>query len=289
MSNFKSHVTTTTPPARSTSVASFVPIAPVLLASTASAAIQPTAAITSAAPMPAASAPAVTADAMANGFATLVGALLGAMLAYWFQVRVLRVQEHKKALMSAHRTMFSLLQQINTIVLIQRDYVFPELKNRAKFISIPATSQFDPNKNVLNISDLAFLLETGEGRSVLYELYIAQENYIEAINHWNLRSNVHAQQVQPALAAAGLGPGVPVTMEALEKAMGSLVFGTIVNATENALITLRRSFEKLVASKNKVRKFAIKQFKSKDFLDFDFPDTWGLTTGEPLEEPPSET
>jgi hypothetical protein len=70
-------------------------------------------------------------------------------------------------------------------------------------------------------------------------------------------------------------------MEALEKAMGSLVFGTIVNATENAQITLRRAFEKLVASKDKVRAYAVKQFKSKDFLDFDFPETWGLTMENP--------
>lgn len=236
-------------------------------------------AITAAPTTPASSAstPTITADAMANGFATLVGALLGAMLAYWFQVRVLRAQEHKTALMSAHRLMFSLLQQINTIVLIQRDYVFPELNNGARFVSIPATPPFDSSKNVLNINDLAFLLESGEGRAVLYELYIAQENYVEAINHWNIRSNFHAQQVQPALAAAGLGPGVPVTIEALEKAMGPLVFGTIVNATENALITLQRAFEKLVAAKTNVRTYAVKRFESNNFLDFDFPDKWGLT------------
>jgi hypothetical protein len=274
-------VTTSSLTAKSTSATSTVFSAPPLPTPAAS---QPTTATSGAAPTPAAaaSAPAITADAMANGFATLVGALLGAMLAYWFQVRVLHAQEHKAALMSAHRTMFSLLQQINTIVLIQRDYVYPELKSLARHISIPATPPFDPAKNVLNISDLAFLLETGEGRFVLYEFYIAQENYVEAINHWNLRSNVHTQQVQPALAAAGLvGPGVPVTMEALEQAMGPLVFGTIVNATDDALIALRRAFEKLVASKDKVRAYAVKQFKSNDFLDFDFPETWGLTTENP--------
>lgn len=272
-------MTTASPPAKSTSSTSGVPSLTQLPASSVPVPSQPTTATTVAAPTPAtaASATSITADAMANGFATLIGALLGAMLAYWFQVRILRAQEHKTALMSAHRTMFSLLQQINTIVLIQRDYVFPELKNRARFISIPATPPFDPSKNVLNVNDLAFLLDTGEGRAVLYELYIAQENYVEAINHWNLRSNTHAQQVQPALATAGLAPGVPVTMEDLEKAMGPLLFGTIVSATENALITLRRAFEKLVASKTRVRAHAVERFKSKDFLDFDFPDTWGLT------------
>jgi hypothetical protein len=64
-----------------------------------------------------------TPDAFANGFSTLVGALVGAMLAYVLQRRFQRSLEHKDALTAGHRLMFSLLQQINTIVLIQRDYV----------------------------------------------------------------------------------------------------------------------------------------------------------------------
>lgn len=223
----------------------------------------------------------ITTDAIANGFATLVGALLGALLAYWFQTRVLRKQEQKSALLSAHRTMFSLLQQVNTILLIQRDYVVTELENPARFISIPPTSPFDPDKNVLNANDLSFLLDTTRGRAVLYELYIAQENYVEAINHWNLRSDIHIQKVQPALATAGLHPGVPVTLASFEAALGPLLYGTIVNATENSLITLRRAFEKLAVCKDQVRAYAVLRFKSNDFTDFDFPDTWGITTKNP--------
>ena len=78
-----------------------------------------------------------TADAIANGFATLVGALLGAMLAYLLQRLLVRKQEHRAALMSAHRTMFALLQQISTIVLIQRDCVHSELDNLGRFLQHP--------------------------------------------------------------------------------------------------------------------------------------------------------
>jgi hypothetical protein len=83
----------------------------------------------------------ITPDAVANGFATLlgalVGALAGAMLAYFFQRMFQRRQDHRAALLSAHRMMFALLQQMNTILLIQRDYVFEHLSHPARFFMIP--------------------------------------------------------------------------------------------------------------------------------------------------------
>jgi len=221
-----------------------------------------------------------TPDAIANGFATLIGALLGAMLAYVFQRMFLKKQEHKAALMSAHRTMFALLQQINTIVLIQRDYVHSQLDNPGRFISIPATPPFDTNKNVLDMTDLSFLIDSAAGRAVLYEFYMAQENYVEALNQWNLRSLLHLQQVQPALASSSISRGATVSLEDIQKVLGTLLYGTIINATDNCLITLRRAFEKLAESKTKVRAYAVMRFKTNDFTDFDFPDTYGLTTKE---------
>ena len=71
--------------------------------------------------------------------------------------------------------MFALLQQINTIVLIQRDYIDEQLSNPARFISIPATPPYDTAKNTLQLPELAFLIDTNEGRAILYEFYLAQE------------------------------------------------------------------------------------------------------------------
>jgi hypothetical protein len=114
-----------------------------------------------------------TPDAFANGFSTLIGALVGAMLAYLLQRRFQQSQEHKAALMAAHRLMFSLLQQLNTIVLIQRDNVFNELNNPGRFISIPAMPHYDTKKNVLELRELDFLLHEVEARKLLYDFYIA--------------------------------------------------------------------------------------------------------------------
>lgn len=217
-----------------------------------------------------------TPDAFANGFATLIGALLGAMLAYLFQLKLQRSQEHKQALVAAHRLMFSLLQQINTIILIQRDYVYTELGNPGRFISIPATPSFDTKKNVLELPELSFLLEDKEARHLLYDFYIAQENYVEALNQWNLRSAFHLERLQSALAASGIGIVSVVTDQDIRKALGNQTYSHGINATNNCIVTLRRAFEKLSAVKTPIRAYIVNRFRTNDFADFDFPETWGL-------------
>lgn len=226
-----------------------------------------------------------TPDALANGFATLVGALIGAMLAYALQRRFQKSLDHKSAHTAAHRLMFALLQQINTIVLIQRDYVYEHILNPARFISIPATPPYDTAKNVLQLSELAFLIETKEGRAILYEFYIAQDNYIEAINQWNLRSALHLEHVQPALAASEVPNGGIITTETMEQeVLGVHVFGSIVNSTENCIVSLQRAFQKLAAVKIKAREYLVTRFKSNDFTDFDFPETYGLVPSEAVKQ-----
>ena len=217
-----------------------------------------------------------TPDALANGFSTLVGALIGAMLAYTLQRRFQKSLEHKNARTAAHRLMFALLQQINTIILIQRDYVYSELANRGRFLSIPPTPLFDTTKNVLELPELAFLLDTTAGRAILYDFYIAQENYIEALNQWNMRSTLHLEKVQPALAASGIPNGAAITEEALQKALGVHIFASIVNSTDNCVESLRRAFKKLSEIKAKARAHLVHRFKTNEFTDFEVPDTYGL-------------
>lgn len=217
-----------------------------------------------------------TPDALANGFATLIGVLIGAMLAYALQRKFQKSIEHKNDLTSAHRLMFALLQQINTIVLIQRDYVYKEIANLGRFLSIPATPPFDTAKNVLQLPELAFLLGTKDGRVILYDFYLAQENYIEALNQWNIRSALHLERVQPALAASGIANGSLITQEELQKALGIHILGSIVNSTENCIETLQRAFQRLAAVKAAARAYLVVRFKTKDFTDFDLPETYGL-------------
>lgn len=218
-----------------------------------------------------------TPDALANGFSTLVGALVGAMLAYTLQRRFQRALERKAALVAAHRVMFVLLQQSNTVLLIQRDYVYPELKEKGRYLSIPALPPFDTKKNVLELTELGFLLETTESRAILHDFYMAQENYLEALNQWNLRSALHHEKAQPAMAMSGIKSGDIVREEAIRAALGNHLFQSLVNSTDNSIEALRRAFAKLSDVTPRARDYFTKRFRTKDFTNFDFPETFGLT------------
>lgn len=217
-----------------------------------------------------------TADAVMNGATTLIGAFLGAMLAFLFQLLLHRKQERKAALMSVHRMLFCLLQQMNTIMLVQKDFIFPHLNDPGRFIAIPAMHEFDFEKNAFDFSTFGFMLETNESRMIMYDLYLAQESYIEALRTLNERSRLHREEVQPRLASAGIGNGSMVTNEDVKRALGPLVFPSIVTTTDSVIEVLKSAFVKLEKSKQDFRAYVVKRFKTKDFTDFDFPETYGL-------------
>lgn len=219
-----------------------------------------------------------TADAVMNVVATLIGAFLGAMLAFLFQLFLNHKQERKATLMSTHRMLFFLLQQMNTILLIQKDFIFPHLNDPGRFISIPAIHELDIEKNSFDFSTFGFMLESNESRMIMYDLYLAQESYIEALRAVNDRSRLHREEVQPRLASAGIGNGSTVTNEDIKRVLGPLVFPTIVTTTDQVIEVLKSTFAKLTKSKKEFRAYVVKHFNTKDFTDFDFPDTYGLSS-----------
>jgi hypothetical protein len=221
----------------------------------------------------------VTPDAFANGFSTLVGAFFGAVLAYFLQRKFQKTTETETAEVAGHKLMFSLLQQINTLVLIQRDYIFEHLQNPFRFLSIPAMSQHDLKKNILELPDLSFLLNSKDGRAVLYNFYIAQENYIEAMSQLNLRSTLHLEKIQPALAASGIQQGAEISEEELRLKLNldSHVYGAIINSTNNCIISIQRAYEKLSAVKIEARVYLVRRFKTEDFTEFSIEESYGLT------------
>ncbi len=211
-----------------------------------------------------------------NGGATLVGAFLGAMLAFLFQIVFQYRQERKAERLAAHRILFCLLQQTNAIILVQKDFIAPHLHSPIKFLEIPAIQDFDIAKNLFDFSSFTFLLKSQASRKIMYDLYLAQESYVETLRAMNERSRLHRQELQPKMAAAGIGSGKAVTMAEIRSALGPLVFGTMINATGQLLEVMQSTFKKLTAVKKAFRTYAVEYFSSTDFTDFDFPETYGL-------------
>jgi len=215
-------------------------------------------------------------DTMEKALLTLVGTFVGATLAFLSQLALRRKEEKKGELLAAHRILFCLLQQTNTIVLIQQDHVVPHSRSPVKFIEIPATSQFDLSKNLFDFASFGFLLKSRKGREIMYDLYMAQESYVETLRMVNERSRLHRELLQPKMAELGLGDGKPVGLAELPSLLGPLVHGTLVNSTDQMLSILRATFKKLLAAKVQFRAYSVTYFKTNDFTDFNFPETYGL-------------
>ena len=218
-----------------------------------------------------------TADAVMNGASTLIGAFLGAMLAFAFQIYLNYKLERNSSLMAAHRMMFCLLQQINTLILIQRDFIYPHLTDIGRFISIPAVHEFDAKRDVFDFATFSFMLNTSKSRAIMYELYLAQESYVEALNVLNARSKMHRDEVQSKLAAAGIRNGGEVIFKDIKDALGPYVFPSITNTTDQLIEVMKSAFVKLAKSKVDFRAYAVNKFGTNDFTDFEFPETYGLT------------
>lgn len=221
-----------------------------------------------------------TTDAWEKALLTLLGTFIGAMLAFLTQIVLRSREERKVEQLAAHRILFCLFQQMNTIVLFQRENIAPRKNSPVQFIEIPAVLEFDLSTNLFEFESFGFLLKSGEGRRIMYDLYLAQECYVTTLRGINDRSRMHRELLQPKLSECGFGKGNTTSLQELVKGLGPLVHGTMVNSTEQMISQLQHAFGKLILAKLAFRAFAVSYFKTNHFTEFEFPETYGLAPAQ---------
>jgi hypothetical protein len=219
-------------------------------------------------------------DTWEKALLTLLGTFAGAMLAFLIQIALRRGEERKLEQLAAHRILFCLFQQLNTIVVFQKEWIAPRKESPVMFIEIPAALELDASTNLFDFESFGFLLKSRGGRQIMFNLYLAQECYIETLGIINERSRIHRELLQPKLSEIGVGAGVEISLQELEKLLGPLIHGTMNNSTVQMISQLQHAFQKLIAAKVEFRAFATVYFKSNDFKEFDFPETYGLVGNE---------
>ena len=227
----------------------------------------------------AASSPSPTPDAWLNGFATLVGALVGALaasgIAYKLQVRAEKKRERATKMLEAHQLTYCLAHQTNTILLAWRDHFSESVNVPIRFMLVPAMTPLDLDRYVADLSKMTLLLDQKEGRRILYELTIAQDSYRETLGMLNERSRVHRTQLQPAVEQAGIA-GTDLTIPQIKWALGEMLVLSMVGMTDNCYSLLSKTFQKLSVVNHKARKYFVERFESDDFTQVSFPETHGI-------------
>ena len=132
---------------------------------------------------------------------------------------------------------------------------------------------------------MTIMLDRREGRAILYELSMAQENYRECLFMLNERSKVHRDQLQPAVDKAGI-EGVELNFDQLEWALGRMLMLSMIAMTDNTYSLLHRTFLKLSEVKDKARQYIVERFQTDDFSQMTFPEIHGIDA-EPVTHYPA--
>jgi hypothetical protein len=214
-------------------------------------------------------------DAWLSGFATLVGGLAASYVAYKLQVRAAKKREREQGLVEAHHLMFCLVQQINTILLVWIDHFSEHVDEPGRFMNVPAAPPIDLERHIVDVAKMTILLDCPAGRSVLYDLNIAQEGFRQAAWIVNERSRVHRADLQPAIEKSKLN-GLDVDHELMMDELGERLMLTMVGLTDGCYASLHNSFVKLAAVKDTARRYLVARFGSDDFTKVDFPETKGI-------------
>lgn len=211
---------------------------------------------------------------------TLLAAFLGAWLAYRLQDNARKSTERNTNISAANKALFTAFQQVNSLRLFQMDFIDPHRGNPGIFISMSPVIQEDHKDIRYDFDSLNFLLST-KHKQIVLDLFIEQQRFEAAIKAINFRSELHIQQVQPAIALAGIKEGVDYPAEAFAKALGPLLFKTLQRQTEQVVYHVDRTVKSLEEVKCKMRVIFLELFPDNNFLDFELLESPANTPQEP--------
>ncbi len=184
--------------------------------------------------------------------ATLAAAFGGAWFAFLLQNRKEEKRENNKNARVLNLVQFNLIQQLNSLLILQKNYIDPidHIPFNWIWFSIPALPIKNYSQYKINNEDLTFLAEKGYS-SLIQKILLTEELFYETIQLLNYRSDTHVNTLQPKLKEEGFieGKDPGYSYEKFEEKIGHtlvLEFKRMTNDlilfTENTII----SHEKII-------------------------------------------
>lgn len=169
-----------------------------------------------------------------DAIVTLAAAFSGAICAFWLNDNAKARETEQQQVAAVNRAIFALVQQFNTLKVIQRQIIEPSRNDKAKFINMQPSLPITTQPPTMNFDELSFLLETEE-RNFLMEMMVEKERFETALQAMNERSRLHLEVLQPKMAAAEIVEGGDYTVNYITGVLGESFTFHIQRATEVAI------------------------------------------------------
>lgn len=157
-----------------------------------------------------------------------------------------------------NRAQFVLIQQLNSLRIIQRQLIDPVRHHPGRYIAMRPGLPVTPTVPRLDIDGLLFILETPD-RELPFRLLVEQQRFDEAFAALNERSRLHLEVLQPKLIAARIKEGVDHEPDVFVQALGEEFVRHLQRLTDDTIDNIDKTVESCVAlinefhSKMKVR------------------------------------
>lgn len=191
------------------------------------------------------------ANTITIGLVTLLAAFLGAYSAFRLENLARKRREARTKANEGKQAIFTLIKYWNDLAVIRAQFFRPHRDNPARAIAVMPVAGFTMNELRLNTSGLTFLIDEGEG-TLLNQLLVEEDRVCTLDLVIKQRSDLHLNQVQPALFGGGIREGQGITRQQAVDALGEPLFLNITRLTDdvydsldNTLISISESIDEL--------------------------------------------
>lgn len=207
-------------------------------------------------------------DNILNGLITLAAAFFGAWFAFLLQKRRDDEEKREKNVSSGNRALIVLLEQANSLRLIQTDLIDPFRESQIRHIQIKPTLPFSDKILRFNVKELEFLITSGD-QQLLLDLIMEENRYRETTVAVDLRSKFLIDVVEPTFKRAGIQDGVHYEANKLPEILGHNDNAQLRRLTDSIINQVEKTLGTLVSTKDRLLTALKKRYPKNHFIDFE--------------------
>ncbi len=177
--------------------------------------------------------------------ANFVAVFLGAYFAFTFSAnreKQLRIETY---VVNSNLALFNLIEYFNSLENYRLQIIEPVREHPLRLISMPPYNLEDSSSQKIESNTLSFMLENAEGANLLGRMVVAEKSVRSLSANIKVRAQLHIEVVQPAMVAAGLKEGEPLSLDDIRDVIGDRNFCVLRDVTEEIIASVDDSIAKL--------------------------------------------
>jgi hypothetical protein len=205
-------------------------------------------------------------SAFVAGLATLVAGFGGAWAAFRLQERKNADRQKVREMQAINQLMLILTRQVSFLKIYQTDYIEQYREVAGRHLSIGPVDVEEPVWGKVNFQELSFLAD-GSAAALLHDLWLVEQDFLQAVSFIKRRSQFHLDVLQPKMAK-WWAPSGDYSQEELEKNLGRYICKSMESLTNMMILTVDKAIESNLKVADVTHKRLSEKFPDQKFIRF---------------------